>query len=129
MKKTFIALLFLIGILGIKAQVPYTHSNCQDPYCLGLLATRGVFFHGKQHAIITLPVPPEGVKEVIGACNPELLGSDGGTFRVQLTFDESVVGDPDACFAVITNEMGYGTSPERPYQRELIYHVEIVVTQ
>lgn len=74
-----------------------------------------------------MPVPKEGVSGVLGACNPEFLGSDGGTFRVQLTFDESVVGDPDACFAVITNEMGFGTSPDHENKRPLIYHVEIVI--
>lgn len=134
MKKFIFSLLFLACALCIKSQVLYTHSNCTDPYCLGLLATVGVNFNGQQTKIITVPTPPEGVKEVVGACNPQFMGCSGSTFKVLLTFDESVIGDPDACFAVITNAEGYGTSPEHDIPhgndhilRELIYHVEIVV--
>ena len=123
MKKLLFLIMFFMLTMSLKAQVLYNHYYCSDPYCIGLLATVGVNFEGNSEKEIILPVPPEGVKTVSGACNPVITNFLGSTFSVRLTFDESVVGDPDASFAVITNKTGYGTSPHHDYQRELIYHV------
>lgn len=117
--------LFLLLFLNSFALVIADHSKCHDPHCLGLLTTVTAYFTpGSCYTTVTIPVPPEGIKDVYGALNPHMTHYLGGTVDIVLTFDESCVGKDDVSFDVVTNERGNGTSI---VERELFYHVEVRV--
>lgn len=123
MKKVLFIFLFLSSVFLINAD----HSKCRDPHCLGLLATVSVdFSQGGYYRTVTIPVPPEGIKNVYGAMNPRVVNNLGSTVDIELTYDESCVGHGDVSFDVVTNKRGTGTSV---LERDLFYHVEIKVNE